>query len=224
MRYYAIIVASGSGNRMGQSLPKQFSLLNNFPMIYYSLKAFQESSYTPSIILALNPSHIHLWEELIEKYCINIPHTIVNGGIERFNSVKNCLDTIHDHGIVAIHDGARPLITSETINQIFKVATENDTAIPVIAATESARYMNKIIDRNLLSFVQTPQAFKINILQKSYLQEYDTSFTDDASVVESAGYSVHLMEGQKHNLKITYKEDLQIAEQLLKNKTYKCSL
>lgn len=217
MQYYAIIVASGSGNRMGQSLPKQFSLLDKLPMLYYSLKAFHKSKFKPQIILVLNPGHVQLWEELLEKYKIKIPHQIVSGGKERFHSVKNGLNCISStDALVAIHDGARPLIKPETIDKIYEDAANLTNAIPVIPAAESVRYDQKIIDRSLLTIVQTPQIFSAEILKVAYRQEYDPMFTDDASVIESAGFKIYFTEGQRSNIKITFKEDLVIAENLLK--------
>lgn len=215
MQYYAIIVASGSGKRMEQELPKQFCLLNGRPVLEYALKAFAASRYKPNILLVLHPQFVEIWEKLLKAYKIDISHQIVLGGAERFHSVHNGLAQITGNGWVAIHDGARPLILSETIDRLYEEAEKYGNAIPVISSTESCRYQNKAIDRSDIKMVQTPQTFMLQQLREAYKQPYKAKFTDDASVVESLGINIHTTEGQETNIKLTLPKDFKIAAALL---------
>lgn len=214
---YAIIVASGSGKRMGQALPKQFSLLSGKPLLAHVLKAFSSSSFNPKIILVLNAEHVSIWKEHVLSFDIDIPHQIVIGGAERFHSVKNGIEALDGDGLVAIHDGARPLIKAETIDRLFRAAVEFGNAIPVIPAAESVRYQGKPIDRSQITIIQTPQLFELSTLKEAYKQQFDVSFTDDATLVEKVGITLNLVEGQQGNIKVTYPEDLKIAETLQDN-------
>lgn len=215
--YCAIIVASGSGKRMGQTLPKQFSLLAGKPLLAHVLNAFSLSSFKPKIILVLNAEHVSIWKEHVLSFNIDIPHQVVIGGAERFHSVKNGIQTLDGDGIVAVHDGARPIIKTETIDRLFKAAAEQGNAIPVIPAAESVRYQGVAMERSQVTIVQTPQIFELGILKEAYKQEFDASFTDDATLVEKAGSMLNFVEGQQGNIKVTYPEDLKIAEVLLNN-------
>jgi len=220
MKYYAIIVGGGSGKRMQNSIAKQFLLLKNKPVLMHTLQAFYNSSFKPEIILVLDADATLYWEELCEKYNFNIPHTIVRGGEQRFHSVRNGLMAIKEQGIVAIHDAVRPLVTQKLITHTFEQAEEIGNAIASIKPSDSVRKVkdgiSKIINRDHLVLIQTPQTFQINQLRKAYQQHYHNKFTDDASVVESAGFKINLVEGERNNLKITYPEDLELANFLLK--------
>ncbi|TDG35916.1 2-C-methyl-D-erythritol 4-phosphate cytidylyltransferase [Pedobacter changchengzhani] len=224
MKYYAIIVAGGSGTRMQTEKPKQFLLLNNLPVLMHTIKAFHQNQYCPKIILVLAQDHLALWQQLIIDHQFQIPHQIIEGGSERFYSVKNGLSLIDDkNAVVAIHDAVRPLTSQKTINLCFETATSSGNAIASVGAKDSIRRLlngkSAALDRKEIYLVQTPQTFQIAQLRKAYQQEYDAFFTDDASVVEKAGYQINLVAGDEFNFKITYKEDLILAETILKTRS-----
>lgn len=223
MKYYAIIVAGGKGNRMNLAVAKQFLELDGKPILMHTLEAFHQCVLNPEIILVLN-IHQHLfWEELCSKHDFKIPHQVIKGGQERFDSVKNGLKIIKGKAIVAIHDAVRPLITAEVILQSYQMATEKGNAITAIQPVDSVRIKregqdSEALNRDELYLIQTPQTFQIGQLKKAYLQPYRNEFTDDASVVERAGFSIHLLQGERDNIKITYTQDLELASFLLKKK------
>jgi 2-C-methyl-D-erythritol 4-phosphate cytidylyltransferase len=223
MKYYAIIVAGGTGNRMQSSSPKQFLLLEGKPILMHTLQAFHACILNPEIILVLNIHHQHTWEELCLRHDFKIPHRVVKGGDERFHSVKNGLVGIKGQAVVAIHDAVRPLVSPELILSCFQKAEENGNAVVGITPTDSVRRLisevqTEALDRNKLVLIQTPQTFRIEQLKKAYLQPFRNEFTDDASVVERAGYAVHVIPGERENIKITYKEDLILASLFLQKK------
>jgi 2-C-methyl-D-erythritol 4-phosphate cytidylyltransferase len=223
MKYYAIIVAGGTGSRMQSSSPKQFLLLEGKPVLMHTLQAFQACSLNPEIILVLNIHHQHTWEELCESHGFDVPHRVVNGGDERFHSVKKGLAGIRGQAIVAIHDAVRPLVSPELILTCFQKAEENGNAVVGITPTDSVRRLiseaqTEALDRNKLVLIQTPQTFRIEQLKKAYLQPFRNEFTDDASVVERAGYPVHVIPGERENIKITYKEHLILASLFIRKK------
>ncbi len=220
MKYYAIIVAGGSGKRMQNSVAKQFLLLKNKPVLMHTLSAFYSSPFKPEIILVLHEDSHKYWEELCIKYGFNIPHLLIKGGQQRFHSVRNGLMAIKGDGIVAIHDAVRPLVSSKLITKTFEFAEENGNAIACIKPSDSVRKIkkdtSKIVDRDELVMIQTPQTFEISQLRTAYQQHYKPKFTDDASVVEKAGFKINLVEGERNNFKITYPEDLELANLLCK--------
>jgi 2-C-methyl-D-erythritol 4-phosphate cytidylyltransferase len=223
MKYYAIIVAGGTGSRMKSQSPKQFLLLEGKPVLMHTLEAFYACSLNPEIILVLNIHQQHTWEELCQTNNFSIPHKVVNGGDERFYSVQNGLKGIKGPAIVAIHDAVRPLVSTELILNCFQKAEENGNAVVGVTPTDSVRRLineekTEALDRNKLVLIQTPQTFRIEQLKKAYLQPFRNEFTDDASVVERAGYPVHVIPGERENIKITYKEDLVIASLFLQKK------
>lgn len=210
------------GSRMKTSLPKQFHLFLGKPLLYYSLKAFNLFSKKIKILVVLPNTYIEQWINLCEKYSINIKHHIVEGGETRFQSVKNALLTIKKNdGLVAIHDGVRPLISNSLIKKCYSNAFINKSAIPVIPLEDSiikiSNNLNVFQDRRKFNLVQTPQCFELSLIKKAYMLEYKKSFTDDASVFESFGKKVYTFQGEKNNLKITYPSDTLIAETLYKN-------
>ncbi len=213
-----IIVAGGSGKRMESDVPKQFLLLDNKPILFYSLETFHTFNPEIQIILVLPESNIDFWESLCKEFNFEIKHEIVKGGRTRFDSVKNGLGKIHG-GLIAIHDGARPLISKENISALFMDAEQYGNAVPSIPINDSVRIFledeNEIMDRSTLCIIQTPQIFNAKDLKKAYLQNYDEHFTDDASVVETFGIKIHLSKGNPKNIKITQAIDLKIAEALL---------
>lgn len=222
MHKYAIIVAGGKGERMGENTPKQFLKLQGKPILMHTIEKFRTAFQDIEIILALPENQIDYWEELcvLHEFPFS-PKRVVKGGKTRFHSVKNALDRINEEGIVAIHDGVRPLVSTATIQNCFAEAEQKGNAIPVVNVVDSLRFVskqdgsNKSVTRSCYKIVQTPQCFSSDIVLKAYQQEYNSSFTDDASVVEALGETIHLVEGNRANIKITTKEDLLVAESLL---------
>jgi len=221
MKFYAIIVAGGAGKRMQTAVAKQFLLLNDKPVMMHTLQAFYLSEVQPEIILVLAKTEHEYWKDLCYKYNFDIPHTLVEGGDERFHSVRNGLMTIKEDGVVAIHDAVRPVVNHALITQTFRDALEAGNAIPCVKPSDSVRELqdtsSKILNRDKLVLIQTPQTFDLGQLRISYQQPFSSRFTDDASVVEAAGYPINLIEGSRNNIKITYPEDLELASFLLKN-------
>jgi len=220
---FAIIVAGGSGTRMQSALPKQFLLLNDLPILMYTLQAFHNAQTKPQLILVLHADYHELWLQQCEKYDFNLPYQLIKGGETRFHSVKNGLNAIGDaNAVIAIHDAVRPLTSAAIINKSYMVATENGNAITAVKSRDSIRQMLGGHTVNLLRediyLVQTPQTFQWSVLKKAYDQDYDPKFTDDASVVESAGFKINLIEGSYENIKITFPEDICIAEAILNKK------
>jgi len=215
---YALILAGGSGSRMQSEIPKQFLTLNGKPILMHTLLKFQ---FCDEIILVLPQAEIKYWEKLCADYQFVLPHTIVHGGINRFESVKNGLKMVNTGGLVAIHDGVRPCIDKTIIQHTFEEADKNGCSIAVVKLKDSLRKQNGeqgsiAIDRSEYFFVQTPQTFQTDLILKAYQQMYLPFFTDDASVFESDNGKVFITEGSYSNIKITTPEDLLIAEVLLK--------
>lgn len=201
---------------MQSDLPKQFMLLNGKPVLMHTLEAFYHSELKPEIILVLNIDFHTFWEDLCIKHNFTIPHKLVKGGLQRFHSVKNGINSIKNKGIIAIHDAVRPLISNELITKSFLKAEELGNAIVAIKSKDSVRQLNgktsKALNRDEIYLVQTPQTFSSEILNKAYNQDFRNEFTDDASVVERMGISINIIEGENKNIKITFPEDIQLAE------------
>ncbi len=218
MKKFALIVAGGEGRRMGNSLPKQFLNLLGEPILMHTIRVFHQFDQEVKIIVALPEDQITMWKELCQHADFTIAHQLVAGGRTRFHSVKNGLEAIHEEGIVFIHDGVRPLVSNETIGRCLAATGEHSNAIPVVPVTESLREVvsgkSQTVDRSNVFIVQTPQTFQVSIIKNAYRQEYDPRFTDDASVLEQAGYPVHTVEGNFENIKITRPVDLLMAETL----------
>jgi len=217
---YAIIVAGGKGIRMGSAVPKQFLLLSGKPLLMHTLQAFYQADPEINLIIVLPESQQGYWNELCIKYDFKLPCQIADGGDTRFESVKNGLALTGKEGLVAVHDGVRPFINTDLIERCYATAKKNGAAVPVTQLTESIRKMDGetsfSVRRETYCSVQTPQAFRLELLKKAYLQSYQERFTDDASVVEAAGYQVELVEGLPDNIKITTTLDLLMAEQINK--------
>jgi 2-C-methyl-D-erythritol 4-phosphate cytidylyltransferase len=218
---FAIIVAGGSGARMQSATPKQFLLLKGKPVLMHTIEAFYHSTIQPQIILALHPDFHVLWNQLCREHNFSVPHQLVNGGDTRFHSVKNGLDLIPDDtdALIAVHDAVRPLTSERIISESYKYAAEHGNAITAVKSRDSVRLLKNDISKSLLRdeiyLVQTPQTFQSFQIKKAYRQPYNEKFTDDASVVEETGITIHLIEGSYQNIKITFPEDIAIAECLL---------
>lgn len=222
MTNYALIVAGGSGSRMNADVPKQFLLLNEKPVLMHTIERFHEFDNAMEIIVVLPETQFSLWENLCHEYKFSIRHQLVAGGSVRFESVKNGLSKIQGDGIVAIHDGVRPLVSFETIDHCFEVARLKGNAIPVMPVIESLRMIDgensKAVDRSSFVTIQTPQVFSVSEIKTAYNQPFSEVFTDDASVLEAAGSAINLVEGNIENIKITHPADLIFADMLIKNK------
>lgn len=215
-----IIVAGGKGERMQSELPKQFIELCSLPILMHTIRVFFEFDNVMKLIVVLPETQIENWRMLCKKHAFSIAHKVVSGGQTRFESVINGLGEADSEGIIAIHDGVRPLVSRETIGRCFDAAKDFGAAIPVMPPVESLRMITAegsiAVDRNRFRMVQTPQVFRAEIIRKAYQQQYDPLFTDDASVVESAGISVKMVEGNVENIKITLPTDLQWAENFIR--------
>ncbi len=219
MKQSVVIVAGGKGHRMKSDEPKQFLLLKGKPLLMHSIRAFFEYSNKVEIVVVLPEDYLNYWGELCNKYSFSVFHTTVQGGASRFESVKNGLDNIGDSGYVAIHDGARPLITPAMIHRCYDHAEKNGNALPVMSLSESVRLLedrhNRSIERYRIKICQTPQVFLSHQIKTAYNQPFVPKFTDDATVLESKGYTVSLLEGDPANIKITTPLDLVIAEAIM---------
>ena len=214
-----IIVAGGSGRRMGGALPKQFMMLDNEPILAHSINRMHEALPAAEIVVVLPEEHVELWKNIAARFDV-ARHKIALGGKERFHSVKNGLEALSDEvAIVGIHDAVRPLASKKLIIKLFLEAENNTAVIPVVAPIDSYRIVegdnSRIIDRSALRMVQTPQVFQAEALRKAYEQPFSSTFTDDASVMEAAGHKVTLVEGERENIKITTPSDMLIAEAII---------
>lgn len=220
MKKFVIIVAGGSGQRMGTDLPKQFLELCGKPILMHTLQRFIDFDPQLELILVLPEAQQQLWQDLCVKHSFTVPHHVVSGGQTRFHSVKNGLELVRKDSLVMIHDGVRPLVSEETLSRCCHTALEKGNAIPVLPVNESLRMIkgqeNIAVDRSLYFSVQTPQTFISGQILKSFEQAYDPAFTDDASVVERAGFIIHMVEGNTENIKITTPTDLIVAEAFCK--------
>jgi 2-C-methyl-D-erythritol 4-phosphate cytidylyltransferase len=219
MNKYALIVAGGSGTRMKTEELKQFMLIAGKPLLMHTMERF--TLYDPAIpvFVVLPGSHHDYWKELCEISGFKIPHFLVEGGKTRFHSVQNGLSCIQGDGIVFIHDGVRPFVTSETLQRCYDTALKTGNAIPVVPVSESIRQVGKNenfpVNRDNYMLVQTPQTFRISLIKPAYQRDFSPEFTDDASVLEKAGETIHLVEGNRENIKITWPENLIYAKSLL---------
>ena len=217
LKRYAIIVAGGSGSRMNSELPKQFLLIKNKPILMHTIEKFSMENI--EIILVLNVDYHEYWKNLCEKYTFEIPHTLVKGGRNRYDSVKNALPLIKEKSLVAVHDAVRPLVKKDKILTAYKTAEELGNAILAVSSRDTTRRVQNgasvVVPRHEIYLIQTPQIFKSEILIKAYKEAFRNEFTDDASVVERLGETIHFVEGDFSNIKITFPDDLLIAEALL---------
>lgn len=219
MERYVIVVAGGKGLRMGADIPKQFLPVHGMPLLMHTLSTFHSFDPSLHLILVLPKAQQDYWAALCLQHAFTLPLTIADGGETRFHSVKNglaCIDA--DQALVAVHDGVRPFVSHTTIAACFDAAQRDGGAIPVMPVVETLRQLQEhgssTVNRSCFRLVQTPQTFQLDILRKAYLQPYDSQFTDDASVVEAAGYAITLVDGNRENIKITTPFDLRMAEVL----------
>ena len=236
---YAIIVAGGKGLRMGGDLPKQFLPIGGRPVLMHTLEAFEHALPGIGLILVLPASQQDFWRDLCRQHDFTLPHSIATGGATRFHSVLNGLRSLTPvrEALVAVHDGVRPFVSAEVIRNTFAAAREHGAALPVIPVVETLRELTTTVsasdgsvtvpegytssitrDRSRFRLVQTPQVFRLDLLLRAYEQPYRETFTDDASVVEAIGHPIHLVDGNRENIKITTPFDLTIAEQIDKMK------
>jgi len=211
-----VIVAGGSGSRMGGDTPKQFIFINGTPVLMHTIKKFTQFDPSILVVVVLPENQLDYWAQLCLQAHFSLPHQIATGGPTRFHSVQNGLALTGSCDLIAIHDGVRPLVSTDTIARTFDAAQQHGSAIPVLPSNESLRVgtpeHSSAVDRTQYFLVQTPQVFRSELLLESYRQPYDPAFTDDASVVEKAGYRVQMVTGNRENIKITHPEDLQIAK------------
>lgn len=229
IKNFVLIAAGGTGSRMGEQLPKQFLLLDGKPVLMHTLFQFNKAKTPAELIVILSDEMKEYWKSLCVTYNFSIPHTLVSSGDSRFQSVKNGLDFIRNSfaenaiGLISIHDGARPIIETRLIDLSFEASKKHGNAVCATQSTNSIRIGNRdasaAMDRDEVWIIQTPQVFKSEIIFEAYVQDEDPLFTDDASVVEKMGNTIYLIEGDRKNIKITYKEDLAIAQLYLNTLT-----
>jgi len=219
---YVIIVAGGKGLRMGSDIPKQFLPIGGKPVLMRTLERFREYSKDLKIILVLPEAQQDYWQELCKKYNFEVEYQLANGGQTRFHSVQNGLALVSDdaEGVVGVHDGVRPFPAVEVIRKCYEAARTAKAVIPVIPVVETVRHLegegSVTVPRGDYRLVQTPQTFDIQLLKAANRQPYNDGFTDDASVVESYGHAITLVEGNRENIKITTPYDIVVAEALCK--------
>ena len=222
-KHTILIVAGGRGTRMGGPQPKQFLELAGRPVLMHTLEAFDRWDASARLIVVLPEDQIDTWKRLCEAHVFGRIHRVVAGGETRFHSVRNGLGAVASDGLIAVHDGVRPLVAPSVIAACFAAAADGGAAVPVVPVVESVREVDadggsRPVDRARLRVVQTPQVFRADVLRAAYCLPYDPRFTDDASVVEASGVAVRLVPGNRENIKLTTPMDLLLAEQLMRQK------
>ncbi len=219
MNKYAVIVAGGNGSRMNSAVPKQFLLIKNKPVLYYTLQTFLNAYDDLKIILVLPEEYVAAGQEIIDAWFDYKRIKITIGGRTRFHSVQNGLQLVEEESIVFVHDAVRCLLTEQLVKNCYDTALEFGAAIPVVDCKDSVRLVtgngNEALERRNVKLVQTPQVFLSTILLPAFNIDYKDKFTDEASVVEAFGMKVQLVEGEEDNIKITRPIDLLIAEKLM---------
>jgi len=223
---YVIIMAAGSGTRMGADVPKQFIELCGKAVLQRTIEVFVEACPGIKVVTVLPEAHIAYWKSYCLKHNFTCPQILAKGGITRFHSVRNALEKVPEGALVAVHDGVRPLVSAALVREMFEKAENVNGLIPVVPCVDTMRVLRKSgdmlepmpgasADRSVLYGVQTPQIFQSEILKSAYAQAYDTSFTDDASVVEKYGKNLSFVIGERFNIKLTTPDDLKIARALI---------
>ena len=223
---FVVIMAAGSGTRMGAQMPKQFLKLDGKAILQRTIEVFLEACPGISVITVLPQDHIAYWRE----YCLDrnfiCPQILVHGGITRFHSVRNALEKVPEGALVAVHDGVRPLISPGLVREMFSKAENVPALIPVVPCVDTMKMLEMkdgelvsipgaVADRSVIFGAQTPQIFHSEVLKDAYSMAYDTSFTDDASVLEKYGKSLSYHIGERLNIKITTQDDLLLARAVL---------
>lgn len=219
-KYSIIITAGGIGKRMQSVLPKQFIQVRERPILMYTIELFYHFDPKAELILTLPEEWLNYWENLMVEFDFRIPHCIVEGGKERYDSIKNALDRCHGD-YIAVHDGVRPLVSEDTLRACFREVRDKGAVIPVLPVTQSLRRIvdegeTESVDRSQYMTVQTPQCFKREILEEAYQLPFHSGITDDASLVEDSGVKISTVIGNIENIKITTQADLKYAEMFLK--------
>lgn len=217
-----IIVAAGRGSRFGADRPKQFCNLCGRPVLMTTIDRIMECHASDDVLLVLSVDGMAIWKDLCETYRYSSPR-IVLGGDSRWASVRNALAAIGgDVEIVTVHDGARPLVTTAVVDRVVAAVDAGAYgAIPVVQVTDSLRMVcgdgdSKAVDRSVMRAVQTPQAFRVRELKEAYANPYEATYTDDASVMEAAGFKpLVLVDGDVDNIKITHSRDIAIASAII---------
>lgn len=220
---YVVIMAAGSGSRMGSEIPKQFMQIDGKAILQKTIEVFTEACPDVSVITVLPEAHMQYWRQYCLENNFTCPQILVKGGITRFHSVRNALERVPDNSIVAVHDGVRPLISRKLVAEMFMKAEDVPALIPVIPCVDTMKILEMRegelltvpgahVDRSTLWGAQTPQVFHSEIIKEAYSQAYDTSFTDDASVVERYGKNLSYVIGERFNIKITTQDDMVLAE------------
>lgn len=223
---YLIVMAAGSGTRMGADMPKQFIELEGKAILQITIEAFLKACPGITVVTVLPEAHMDYWKDYCLKRNFTCPQILVKGGITRFHSVRNALEKVPAGAVVAIHDGVRPLITPDLVSGMFELAENEPALIPVVPCVDTMKMLEKkdgslvpvpgaSVDRSLLYGVQTPQVFHSEIIKEAYSLAYETSFTDDASVLERYGKSLSYVMGERLNIKLTTQEDLVLARAIL---------
>ncbi|HMQ76065.1 MAG TPA: 2-C-methyl-D-erythritol 4-phosphate cytidylyltransferase [Flavobacteriales bacterium] len=219
MQRSTIIVAGGSGKRLGGPVPKQFQTVKGRPLLMWTIDAFHHFDPDMALIVVLSLEHFDIWKALCMGHRFFIPHEVVAGGEQRWHSVKAGLDRVRGDGLVAVHDGVRPLVSAGLIARCFDAAEATAAAIPVVPVVPSIRETtpegSRALDRSRLLAVQTPQCFHADLLRKAFEQPYDPAFTDEAALVERMGVKVALVEGEENNIKVTTAMDMRLVELVL---------
>lgn len=223
---YVVIVAGGSGTRMGSQLPKQFIEIEGKAILQRTIEVFLQACPGISVVIVLPAEHMTYWKSYCLRNNFDCPQVLVKGGITRFHSVRNALEKVPDGALVAVHDGVRPLLSPAFVRSIYERAETAPAVIPVIPCVDTMKVLEnrdgelftipgKSVDRSLLYGAQTPQLFHSEVLKQAYELPYDTAFTDDASVVERYGKNLSYMMGERFNIKITTQDDLVLAEAVI---------
>jgi 2-C-methyl-D-erythritol 4-phosphate cytidylyltransferase len=219
MSFSIIITAGGIGKRMGSSLPKQFMEVLGLPILMHTIRRFHTFDPACQVIVTLPVEWEEYWSKLVLLHSFQIKHVVISGGVERYDSVKNALETC-THSIVGVHDGVRPLVNAVTISRCLEVVREKGAVVPTLPLKESLRKVegaeSKSVQRNSFLVVQTPQFFQLKMLKKAYKRPFHSGITDDASLVEQCGFPISITEGNEENIKITTPMDLQLMELICK--------
>jgi 2-C-methyl-D-erythritol 4-phosphate cytidylyltransferase len=222
MKTFAVIVAGGSGNRMGTTVPKQFLDLEGKPLIVHTVEAFLKAFPLIELIIVLPAAYQEMGKELLLQHLPERNVHFTEGGSTRFDSVKHGLQQVKGPAIVFIHDAVRCLVSTSLIQRCYDQAILLGTAIPAVAVKDSIRMVSadktRVVDRDNLRSIQTPQTFHSDIIIPAFLREYEPSFTDEATVVENYGHKIELIEGEETNIKVTFPIDLLVAENILRSR------